>query len=254
MAKKEKKGQTKTEKDLEQLKKEIAQKGKEIEQLKKTIEEMRTQIQGKEETGETTGLGKIFEDVSELLDVGFSIFGTSREVQGEKSKGKGLLGLINDLAALAEKSETYQKRVNLGKRGVIDFRVSSRPIRGSYARKPIGRLKISKPKKETPPTQTPMPPTAGPIKEREPIVDVFQEKNHVRVTAELPDVKEDEINLQVENNTLTISTDTSARKYYKQVELPTPVEKDTIESSYRNGILEVKLSKAKSSGKTKESA
>jgi len=254
MAEKEKKEQTKTEKDLEQLKKEIEQKGKEIEQLKKTIEEMSTQVQAKKETGETTGLGKILEDVSELLDVGFSIFGTSSKVQGEKSKGKGLLGLINDLAALAEKSETYQKRVNLGKKGVIDFRVSTHPIRRSYARKPIGPLKISKPKKQTRPTRTLMPPAAGSIREREPIVDVFEEENHVRVTAEIPDFKEDEISLQIENNTLTISTDTSARKYYKHVELPAPVEKDIIESSYRNGILEVKLSKAKTTEKTKESA
>lgn len=254
MAKKEKEEQIQTEKDLEQLRKEIAQKGKEIEQPKKTIEEMRTQIQKKEETGETAGLGKIFEDVSELLDAGFSIFDTSSELQGGKSRGRGLLGLINDLATLAEKSETYQKRVNLGKRGVIDIRVSSRPIKGSYARKPMDRLKIGKPKKETPPTCTPMPPAAGSIKEREPIVDVFEEENHVRVTVELPDVKEDEINLQVGNNTLTISADTLVGNYYKQVELPTPVEKDTVESTYRNGILEVKLRKANSTGKTKESA
>jgi len=250
MAKKEKGKKFGAEKDLEQLKKEITQKGKEIEQLKKTIEEMRTQIQGKEKTGEAVELGKIFDDVSELLDVGFSIFGTAGRIRGEKSKGKGLFGLINDLAKLAEKSETYQKRVNLGKRGVIDFRVSSRPIRESYVRKQMGRLKVSKTKKETPPTHTQMPPTAVSITEREPIVDVFEEKNHVRVTAELPDVKEDEIKLQIENKILTISTDTSAGKYYKQVELPTPVEKDTIESSYRNGILEVKLSKAKGTGKT----
>jgi len=254
MAKKEKEERIQTEKDLEHLRKEIAQKGKEIEQLKKTVEEMRTQIQKKEETGETAGLGKIFEDVSELLDAGFSIFGTSSELEGGKSRGKGLLGLINDLATLAEKSETYQKRVNLGKEGVIDIRVSSRPIIGSYTRKPMGRLKIGKPEKETPPTRRPMPPTAGSIKEREPIVDVFEEEDHVRVTVELPDVKEDEMNLQVENNTLTISTDTSVRKYYKQVELPTPVEKDTMESIYRNGILEVKLRKANSTGKTEESA
>jgi len=254
MVKKGKKGQSEAERDLEQLRKEIAQKGKEIELLRKTMEEMRTQIQGKEETGETAGLGKMFEDVSELLDAGFSIFGASSDVQGRKSRGKGLLGLINDLAALAEKSETYEKRVDLGKRGVIDVRVSSRPIRGSYARKPIDRLRISKPKKEILPARTPVPPTAGPVKEREPIVDVFEEKDHVRVVAELPDVKEGGMGLHVENNTLMISADTSAGKYYKEVELPAPVEEDTIESVYRNGILEVKLSKAKGAGKTEESA
>jgi HSP20 family molecular chaperone IbpA len=250
MAKKEKKNEA--EKDLEQLRKEIEQKGKEIEQLKKTMEEMRTQIQGKEKTGETVELGKIFDDVSQLLDVSFSMFGTSGKVQGEKSKGTGLFGLISDLAKLAEKSESYQKTINLGKRGVAHFSVSSHPIRGSYATKPTGQLKISKPKKEPSPTRTPVPPKAGPIKEREPIVDVFEEENHVRVTAELPDVKENEIDLKIENNTLTITADTAARKYYKEVELPAAVKKDTLKSNYRNGILEVKLKKAKKTKKTKK--
>jgi len=254
MAKKEKGKKLGTEKDLGRLEKEIEQKGKEIEQLKKTMEEMRTQIQGKEKTGEITGLGKIFDDVSQLLDVSFSLFGTSGTVQGEKSKGTGLSGLINDLAKLAEKSESYEKTINLGERGVAhaSFRVSSRPIRGSYAAKPTDRLKISKPKKEPSSTRAPMPPTTGPIKEREPIVDVFEEEDHVRVTAELPGVKENEIDLKIENNTLTITADTSARKYYKQVELATTVKKDTLESNYRNGILEVKLKKAKRTKKTKK--
>lgn len=241
MSKEGKERKVEVEKDLEQLRKEIEQKGKEIEHLKKTVEEMRTQIQEKEEIGETGGLGKIFDDVSELLDVTFSIFGTSGKVQSEKSKGKGLFGLINDLARLAEKSETYQKKFDLGgKKGVIDFRVSSRPIRRSYAAKPRSRIKISKPEKKPS-----IPPMASALKEREPIVDVFEEEDRVMVMAELPGVEEKDINLDIEGNTLTISADTPARKYHKKIVLPTPVKKEYIESTYRNGILEVKLKKAK---------
>jgi len=245
MTEKEKGKKVETEKDLEQLRKEIAQKGKEIEQLKKTMEEMRTQIQGKEKTDEAVELGKVFDDVSELLDVGFSIFGTSGNIQGGKPKGHGLIELVNDLAKLAEKSETYQKRINLGKRGVVDFRVSSHPIKGHYRTEPTGRLKISKPKSKIPPTRTPMPPTTASIEEKEPIVDIFEEKDHVNVMAELPGVKENDVNLKIENNILTISADTPERKYCKEVKLPTSVEKDSVESKYRNGILEVKLRKAK---------
>ncbi|MDI6905087.1 MAG: Hsp20/alpha crystallin family protein [Candidatus Bathyarchaeia archaeon] len=245
MTKKEKGKKVEAEKDLEELRKEIAQKGREIEQLKKTVEEMRTQIQGKEKTGEEVELNKIFDDVSELLDVGFSIFGTSGKIQGEKSKGRGLFGLINDLAKLAEKSQTYQKRINLGKKGVVDFRISSRPIKGSYTTKPKGRLKISKPKSKIPPKRTHMPPPTASIEEREPIVDVFEEENHVNVMAELPGVEENDVKLRIEDNLLTISADTSEKKYYKEVKLPTSVEKDSVESKYRNGVLEVKLKKAK---------
>jgi HSP20 family molecular chaperone IbpA len=236
------------EKDLEQLKKEIAQKGKEIEQLKKTVEEMRTQIQGKEKTGEAVELGKAFDDVSEMLDAGFSIFGTSGKIQDRKPRGKGLIGLINDLAKLAEKSQTYQKRVNLGKRGVVDFRVSSRPIKRPYATKPLSRLKISKPKSKKPTTRTPMPPPAASINEKEPIIDIFEEEDHINVMAELPGVEENDVRLKIGDNLLTISADTSEKKYYKEVKLPTSVEKKSVESKYRNGVLEVKLKKAKNTG------
>ena len=245
MGKQEKEKKTETEKDLEQLKKEVAQKGKEIEELKRTVEEMRTQIQGKEETVETTELGKIYEDVSELLDVGFNVFGTSNKTQGEKSKGKGLFGLINDLAKLAEKSETYQKRINLGKKGVVHFRVSSRPIKGSYTTKPKSSLKISKPKTKTPPKQAPMPPPTASIEEKESIVDVFEEEDHVNVMAELPGIEEKDIKLKIKDNLLTITADTSEKKYCKEVKLPATVEKNSIKSKYRNGVLEIKLRKAK---------
>lgn len=245
MAKKKK---NEVEKNLEELRKEIAEKGKEIEQLKKTVEEMRTQIQGKEKTDEAVELGKVFDDVSELLDVGFNIFGTSGKIQGGKSKGKGLAGLINDLSKLAEKSQTYQKRINLGKRGVVDFRVSSRPIKGSYTTKPKSRLKISKPKSKTPPTHTAMPPPTASIKEKQPIVDVFEEDDHIKVMAEVPGVEEKDIKLKINDNLLTISADTSEKKYYKEVKLPTSVEKNSVESTYRNGVLEVKLSKTKNTG------
>lgn len=230
-----------------QLKKEVAQKGKEIEQLKKTVEDMRTQIQEKEKTAEAVELGKVFDDVSELLDVGFNIFGTSGKIQGEKSKGEGLVGLINDLAKLAEKSQTYQKRINLGKRGVVELHVSSRPIKG-YTTKPTDRLKISKPKNKTLPTSVPMPPTVFSIEEKEPIVDVFEDGDNVKVMAELPGVEENDVNLKIENNVLTISADTPARKYSKEVKLPTSIERDSVESKLRNGILEVKLRKAKDHG------
>jgi len=254
MAKKEEERKIDAEKDLEQLKKEIAQKGKEIEQLKETIEEMRAQIRGEEKIGEAVELIKIFDNVSELLDVGFGIFGVPGKIQGGESKGKGLFGLVDDLARLTEKSETYQKRIKLGEKGVMDLRVRSGPIRRSYARKPTDDLKISKAKKETSFKRVPMLSTVGLIEQKEPIVDVFEEGDYIRVMAELPGVQENEIKLDIEESTLTISTNTATRNYYKKVELPDLVRNDAVESSYRNGILEVRLRKAKNIKKEEKDA
>ena len=79
---------------------------------------------------------------------------------------------------------------------------------------------------------------------REPVVDVFEEGNEIRVIAELPGVREGDIKCDVEGDILTISTD-SDRRYHAEVLLPAPAETGGIESSYNNGILELKLKKGK---------
>ena len=233
----------KAKKDLETLRTEIEQKEKEIERLKEKVEKMGTQIREKEKTGEGE-LGKIIENVSGLLDVGFGIFGISEKSQGGKAEGQGFVGLINDLTKLAEKSQTYQKRIELGKTGEVNFRVTSRPIRGSAA-DIADRIKISKPQNKISPAPTQIP--LASIKEREPMVDVFEDGDFVNVMAELPGVEESKVRLEIENDLLTIRSDTSARKYYKEVRLPTSVKKSPAESKFRNGILEIKLVKAKCS-------
>ncbi len=246
MAKEEKGAKKAEEKDVEQLKKEITQEGKQIEQLKQSVEEMKKQIEEKEKKGETADLGVMLNDVSGILDTGFGIFGVSsksKNVQGEKSKG--LIEIVNDLAKLAEKSETYQKRINIGKGGVIDVHVSSRPLRESHATTPTSSLNITRPNREALKKGATPPSAVESIKEREPIVDVFEEDDYLQVMAELPGVEENAIKLEVKGDTLTISTGTSARTYYKEIKLSTPVEKKIVESRYRNGILEVKLKKRK---------
>ncbi len=113
-----------------------------------------------------------------------------------------------------------------------------------YATKPISPLKISKPKSKTPSTNIWMLLITPSMEEKEPIVDVLKE-DYVKIMVELLALKKKDINLNVKNDILTISTETPARKYYKEVKLPTFVQKDSLEFKYRNGILEAKLRKAK---------
>lgn len=90
---------------------------------------------------------------------------------------------------------------------------------------------------------TPLPRIPGLIKEREPLLDLFEEGDHLTVLAELPSVDENAVNIKTEENTLTISADTAEMKYLQKVELPTPIKKDTIKYTYRNCILQVILEK-----------
>jgi HSP20 family protein len=85
---------------------------------------------------------------------------------------------------------------------------------------------------------------------REPFVDVVEGEKEIRVIAELPGAKKQDIELTVEGNSLSISAETPARKYRKELELPARVELKNSKSSFNNGILEVTLpkKKGKSSG------
>lgn len=74
---------------------------------------------------------------------------------------------------------------------------------------------------------------------REPLTDVSVENDVVRVTAELPGVQKDDIQLEGKKNSLTISVDTTARKFRKTLALPCDVDPDTAKAEYNNGILEV---------------
>ncbi len=77
---------------------------------------------------------------------------------------------------------------------------------------------------------------------REPLVDVFDEDEEVVVVAELPGVGEGEIEIDVRDDILSLET-TGERKYAKEVLLPDDVDATSLQQTYRNGILELRLKK-----------
>jgi len=78
---------------------------------------------------------------------------------------------------------------------------------------------------------------------REPLVDVIEGKDKISVTAEVPGVDKDDIEVEVTEDSLTIRVDKEDRKYYKQIELPAPVDSNSAAATYRNGILDIELKK-----------
>lgn len=88
---------------------------------------------------------------------------------------------------------------------------------------------------------------AGPVvsEEREPLVDVFDEGDTVVVVAELPGATEGSIEVEVQGATLSLRARGPSWRYVKEVALPTGVDPKSAERSYQNGVLEVRLRKAK---------
>jgi HSP20 family protein len=86
-------------------------------------------------------------------------------------------------------------------------------------------------------------PTVAPTPEpKEPVVDVFDEKDHLRIIAELPGVAEREMKISLEKNTLIIRINSPGWKPEHKVTLPY-APKGKLEKVLRKGILEIKVGK-----------
>jgi HSP20 family protein len=82
--------------------------------------------------------------------------------------------------------------------------------------------------------------------EREPLVDVVDTNDEIRVVVELPGVEKIDIKLHGTEDSLEISVDTPNYKYCKEVKLPALVRVKEAKSTYKNGVLEVTFPKVDS--------
>ena len=153
---------------------------------------------------------------------------------------KGLGDFINTVAKIAEQGQTEFQRT-----GEIPFD-KAKKLRGMYGFSirvgKGGKTVIDKFGTVTPKVK---PSEIKPGAElREPLVDIFDEKNEIVVVAEMPGVDEKDIKTGVKGNILSISAGSKDRKYTKEVKLPSKVT-GKIESTYKNGVLELKIKKKK---------
>jgi HSP20 family protein len=93
-----------------------------------------------------------------------------------------------------------------------------------------------------------------------PFVDIYETENELVIKADLPDLNEKELDIRVENNTLTIRGErkfeqTVKEDNYLRIErnygsfsrsfgLPNTVNTEAIKADYKNGVLSVELPKS----------
>jgi len=75
---------------------------------------------------------------------------------------------------------------------------------------------------------------------REPVVDVFEEKDHVLVVAEMPGISAEDIHIEIDGDLLTLSAARGDKKYRKEVQLPGSFSRANAEVSCNNGVIEIK--------------
>jgi len=79
--------------------------------------------------------------------------------------------------------------------------------------------------------------------EREPLIDVLEEKDEVIVVAEFAGFNRENLRIHVRNQRLTLSAEALDRKYHKSLNLPTGVIPKSVRTAYKNGVLEIRLRK-----------
>lgn len=82
------------------------------------------------------------------------------------------------------------------------------------------------------------------LKEPQPLIDVLEENDEIMVFAEFAGFDKENLRISVKNQRLTLSAKAMERKYHKSLNLPKRVIPDTITTTYKNGVLEIRLKKA----------
>lgn len=77
----------------------------------------------------------------------------------------------------------------------------------------------------------------------DPLIDVFDFETYVTVVAELFGVDRDAIEVHATENKLTISVNSSEHKFSKEIPLPARVDVKSSSSTFKNGVLEIRLRK-----------
>jgi len=88
----------------------------------------------------------------------------------------------------------------------------------------------------------------SPGKERDPLVDVYDQGDTLRVIAEVPGVPKEHIRVRTEAQRVRITASGGERNYSKVIELPSKVIPESAKAKYNYGVLEITLQKVEPSG------
>ena len=181
------------------------------------------------------GIGGLFKGISKLIDLAADLSAKGGEAGGEISSEGG------PASGWKKEGEIDLSHLKEGMKAVFGFSVKT-AVGGKPVVEPFGNVK-----------KTPQGPKVE--EEREPITDVFNEKDEIVVVAEMPGVSEEGIFLDFPatagsrqerekgEDILVIKSVGKDRKYHKEVLLPAKVKAETLTSNYKNGVLEIKIKK-----------
>jgi HSP20 family protein len=155
------------------------------------------------------GLGGLFKGIEKLVD---------------------LAGKLQEGNEINKEGEINLDHLKKGMKGVYGFTIKSATGGGKPTVETFGNIK-----------KTPEGPKVE--EEREPMTDMFDEKDEIVIIAEMPGIEESDLKIDLKGDILDISAERNTRKYRKEFLLPVQVEEEKMKVKYNNGILEIRIEK-----------
>lgn len=189
-------------------------------------------VQGKERLGE----------IGRRLGAAFGKPGSEPSGSGFFS---GLGNLVEQLGKLVEQAEQDGGGVNKGgefklgsdskAKGVYGFSIKSGLGDKGVKVEPFGNIRKDEGGK-----------LVAVHEVREPMVDLFDEPTRLLIVAEVPGIAEENLQLELQDDILLISTKKGEPNYRKELLLPASFSVKDLSFECRNGVLEIVLKKEKS--------
>lgn len=154
----------------------------------------------------------------------------------------GLGGLFKGIEKLVELAGKLEEKGGISKEGEINFDHLKKGMKGVYGFT-INTAGGGSPKVETFGNIKKTPEGPKVDEEREPITDIFDEKDEIVVIAEMPGIEQEDIKIDLKEDILEISADSKHRKYRKELLLPAKGDLSDIQHKFTNGILEIRIKK-----------
>jgi HSP20 family protein len=161
-------------------------------------------------------------------EASFDIFGLGGLFKGIE-KLVDLAGKLEENGAMTKEGEINFDHLKKGMKGVYGFTINTAGG-GSPKVETFGNIK-----------KTPEGPKVD--EEREPITDIFNEKDEIVVIAEMPGIEPSDIKIELKEDMLEISAAGKSRTYRKELLLPVKSSSQNLSHKFTNGILEIRIKK-----------
>jgi HSP20 family molecular chaperone IbpA len=81
-------------------------------------------------------------------------------------------------------------------------------------------------------------------REPKPLIDMFQDDETITIVAQIAGFQQDTFKITIKDQKLTLTAKAKDRRYYKSLNLPKVVIPAITHTTFKNGVLEIKVKKA----------